>query len=120
MNKIVSTGAAVMMTICASPLQSMAGHWYVGGTLFNITVREWQKSSHENKLATAANWTLMQPSIRKISQKNSTMETVRPYAIEPVACVDQVTVEDSYADKKVSSLGAACMVSWACKKTRQA
>ena len=120
MNKIVSTGAAVMMTIFASPLQSMAGHWYVGGTLFNVTTREWQKSSHENKLVTAANWTLMQPSIRKISQKSSTMETVKPYAIEPVACVDQVTVEDSYADKKVSSLAAPCMVSWACKKTRQA
>ena len=39
------------------------------------------------------------------------METVKPYAIEPVACVDQVTVEDSYADKNVSSLAAACMVS---------
>ena len=111
MNKIVSAGAAVMMTICASPLQSMAGHWYVGGTLFNVTVREWQKSSHENKLATAANWTLMQPSIRRISKKSSTMETVRPYAIELVACMDQATIRDSYADKNISSLAALCMVS---------
>jgi len=60
----------------------------------------------------------MQPSIRKISKKSSTMETVKPYAIELVACVDQVTVEDSYADKNVSSLAAACMVSMGWQKSK--
>ena len=120
MNKIVSTGAAVMMTICASPLQSMAGHWYVGGTLFNVTVREWQKSSHENKLATAANWTLMQPSIRKTSQKSSTMETVRPYAIELVACMDQEPLSGIAMPIKTSQAWLHYAWSpWAGRKTRQ-
>ena len=103
--------AVVTALLFIVPLQSMAGHWYVGGNLYNATAREWHQSSLENKLATAANWTLMQPNIRKISQKSSSMETVKPYAIELVACVDMISVGNSYADKNVSSLAAACMVS---------
>jgi hypothetical protein len=112
MKILILIGAAVVTALLlTTPLQSMAGHWYVGGTLYNATAGEWQQSSHENRLATAANWTLMQPSIRKISKKSSSMETVRPYAIELVACMDQISVGDSYADKNVSSLAATCMVS---------
>ena len=108
---ILVRAAIVTALLFTVPLQALAGHWYVGGTLYNATAGEWQKSSHENKLATAANWTLMQPNIRKISQKSSSMETVRPYAIELVACVDQISIGENYADKNVSSLAAACMVS---------
>ena len=112
MKLYISIGTAIIMALLfANPSQIRAAHWYVGGTLYNATAGEWHKSSHENRLATAANWTLMQPNIRKISSKSSSMETVRPYAIELVACVDQVSVGDNYADKKVSSLAAACMVS---------
>ena len=112
MKKIILIGTAIVTALSfIAPVQSMAGHWYVGGTLYNATADEWHKSSYENKLATAAGWTLMDPTIRKISKKSSSMETVRPYAIELVACVDQVSVGDSYAEKNVSSLAAACMVS---------
>jgi hypothetical protein len=75
--------------------------------LYNATVGEWHKSSYENKLATAANWTLTQATIRK----SSSMETVRPYAIKLVACMDRVSVGDSFVDKNVSSLAATCMAS---------
>ena len=112
MKKIILIGTAVVIALLfAAPLQSMAGHWYVGGTLYNATVGEWHKSSYENKLATAANWTLVQPTIRKISRKSSSMETVRPYARELVACMDQVSVGDSLADKNESSLAETCMAS---------
>ena len=103
--------ATVMALLFVAPLQSMAGHWYVGGTLTNATVREWHISPYENKLATAANWTMLQPSIRKISLRSSSMETVRPYAIELVACVNQISAMESYTDKNVSNLAAACMFS---------
>ena len=112
MKKFISIGTAIATALLfIAPLPSIAGHWYVGGTLYDATAGEWQKSSYENKLATAANWTLMDPNIRKISYKSSSMETVRPYAIELVACVDQISVGDSYAKKDVSSLAAACIVS---------
>jgi hypothetical protein len=112
MKKFISIGTAIATALLfVAPLPSIAGHWYVGGNLYNATAGEWHKSSYENKLATAANWTLMDPNIRKISNKSSSMETVRPYAIELVACVDQVSVGDSYAKKNVSSLAAACIVS---------
>ena len=112
MRKFIPIGTAIATALLfVAPLPSIAGHWYVGGTLYNATAGEWHISSYENKLATAANWTLMDPNIRKISYKSSSMETVRPYAIELVACVDQVSVGDSYAEKNVSSLAAACIVS---------
>ena len=112
MKKYRPIGTTIAMVLLfAFPMESMAGHWYVGGTLYNATAREWHSSSHENKLATAANWTLMQPRIRKISEKSSSMETVRPYAIELVACVDNISAWESYADDNISSLAAACMVS---------
>ena len=108
----LSLGTAVVtVLLLTAPLKAIAGHWYVGGTLYNATAREWHNSSNDNKLATAANWSLMQPNIRKISAKSSSMETVKPYAIELVACVDQISVGDTYSDKNISSLAAACMVS---------
>ena len=112
MKQFISIGTAIATALLlVAPLPSIAGHWYVGGTLYNATAGEWHKSSYGNKLATAANWALMDPNIRKVSNKSSSMETVRPYAIELVACMDQVSVGDSYAKKNVSSLAAACIVS---------
>ena len=112
MKKFISIKTAIATALFfVAPLPSIAGHCYVGGTLYNATAGELHKSSYENKLATAANWTLMDPNIRKVSNKSSSMETVRPYAIELVACVDQISVGESYAKKNVSSLAAACMVS---------
>ena len=103
--------ATVMALLFAAPLQSMAGHWYLGGTLTNATVPEWHISPYENKLATAASWTMLQPTIRKISLRSSSMETVRPYAIELVACINEISAMEFYADKNVSNLAAACIFS---------
>ena len=100
-----------MLLLFAAPQISMAEHWYVVGTLYKANARQWHESSYENKLATAANWALMQPDVRKTSRKSSTMDTAKPYAEELVGCIDRVSVGESYADKTVSSLAAACMVS---------
>ena len=35
---------------------SCAKEWQQGGTLHNATIAEWKRSSHENKLATCADW----------------------------------------------------------------
>ena len=46
MKTYISIGTAVVMALLfAVPLQAMAGHWYVGGTLYNVTAREWRESS---------------------------------------------------------------------------
>ena len=103
--------AALMLLFLTAPRISIAGHWYVGGTIYEANARQWHESSYENRLATAANWTLMQPDIRKISRKSSTMDTVKPYAIELVGCLDRVSAGESSAEETVSSLAAACMVS---------
>ena len=99
------------LLIFTAPQASIARHWYVGGDLYQATAWQWQNSSYENRLATAANWALMQPSIRKVSRKSSSMETVKPYAIELVACIDRVSAGEDYKEEKVSSLAAACMAS---------
>lgn len=112
MKKLITAVTAIMVVLLfATPQLSIADNWYVGGTLHHATVREWQEAKYENKLATAVNWTLLQPKIRKVSRRSSSMETVRPYVIELVACVDKASIGESYADKNVSSLAAACMAS---------
>ena len=99
MKNFISIGTAIATSLLfVAPLPSIAGHWYVVGTLYNATAGEWHKS-YESKLATAANWPLIDPNIRKASNKSSSMETVRPNAIEMAACVDMVSVGDSYAKK---------------------
>lgn len=94
-----------------TPSLSLAENWYIGGTLHRVTLGRWQHSSYENKLATAATWVLMQPGVRKIGRKSSSMNSVRPYAEELVGCIDKVSGAPPNNTQTASSLAAACMVS---------
>ena len=104
----IALAAALLLGV---PNFSLAGQWYVGGTLQYATVNQWQEASYGNKLATAAIWAILDPEVRKISQKSSTMAIVKPYAEELVGCIGRISSGNSGNDKNVSSLAATCMVS---------
>jgi hypothetical protein len=80
----------VLIVITCSAATAAAQQWYVGGTLQHATIGQWQNSFYENRLATAASWAIMQPGVRKISSKSSTMDTVNPYAQELTGCIDKI------------------------------
>ena len=90
----------------------MAEHWYMGGTLYSANAWQWQESPHENRLATAANWALMQPGIRRTGKKQHNGYG-QPYTIELAGCIDRVSAGEFYAEETIPSLAAACMVSMA-------
>ena len=106
----LATVLAVFLVL-GSPGLSLAERWYVGGTLQDATVRQWQESSYGNKLATAAIWAIMEPKVRNICRKSSTMASVKPYAEELVGCIGRISSDYSESDGNVSSLAATCMVS---------
>ena len=96
--------------IFPTPMFSMAGQWYIGGNLHEVSIGRWQRSTYENKLATAATWALMQPEVRKISSRSSSMNSVRPYAMELVSCMDRVSGKSGKNHITASNLAADCMV----------
>ena len=110
MRILPATGIALILALLlGEPQVPMAGQWYVGGTLQDATINQWQEASYGNKLASAAIWAIMEPDVRKISQKSSTMATVKPYAEELVGCIERLSA-DGVSNKNVSSLAATCMV----------
>ena len=112
MKKFTAVGVVLVATlILGLPYYSTAEQWYLGGTLQDATVSQWQEASYGNKLATAAVWVIMEPEVRKITQKSSTMSTVRPYAEELVGCIGSISADHIGRVQNVSSLAATCMVS---------
>ena len=100
----------VMFLVFWGPKVSFAEQWYLGGTLKNATVAQWRVAPYKNKLATAAIWAIMEPGIRKISQRSSSMATVKPYAEELVGCISSMTADDRSGENNVDSLAANCMI----------
>jgi hypothetical protein len=100
----------LMFFVLEGPKLSDAEQWYLGGTLQDATVAQWRIASYDNKLATAAMWAIMEPGIRKVSQRSSSMATVKPYAEELVGCISSMTAYDRCIDDNVDSLAANCMV----------
>ena len=112
MKKFTAIGVVLVATLVLGlPYFSRAEQWYVGGTLQDATVSQWQEASYENKLATAAIWVIMEPEVRKITQKSRTMSTVRPYAEELVGCIGSISADHIGSAQNVSSLAATCIAS---------
>lgn len=101
--------------------------WYEGGTLHKKSGLEWQTASRENKLATCADFvaTMWQKGNLKPSVANriSTVDDVRPYALELVDFLDAAFKSDPdpeqnrklFTNQTVGSFAAIGMVTmrWA-------
>jgi hypothetical protein len=87
-----------------------AAEWYAGGTLHKANVAEWSGATPENKLATAADWTVSIIGTRKTQSMG--MDQVRVLASSLVECVDVSTkgVEQDVATTSVTELAAACAI----------
>ncbi len=83
--------------------------WYENGSLHRGSVTDWNRATYANKLATAADWSITIPQIEKKVKKSGSVDTVRPFAIELVACINEAATAAG-KDKKVSEIAAMCMI----------
>lgn len=86
------------------------GNWYAGGTLHRSTVAEWNTATYANKVATAADMALVSAQVQVLVLDSRSMDTLKPFAIALVNCVDAGTSSPGNADKEVTKLAACCMV----------
>lgn len=69
----------------------------------------WKSASSENKLATAADWALMSPAVKKKVQSSGSIDTNKPFAKELVTCINTAT-EGVELSGGVTDIAASCMV----------
>lgn len=84
--------------------------WYSGGTLHRATVGEWRSAPRRDKLATAADWALAHDRVKNKVMRSGSMQTLRPFAADLVACVDSAAGSSGNNSLRVSRLAASCMV----------
>jgi hypothetical protein len=77
--------------------------------LHKATVTDWQEADYADKLATTADWVMIIPEI-KTEVLLSGINKARPYAIELIACVNEVAAGQGYEDMRISELAAACIM----------
>ena len=81
--------------------------WYSGGTLHRATVGEWRSASYRDKLATAADWALAHDRVKSEVMGSGSMQTLKPFAIDLVACVDGAAGPSGNDGLRVSRLAAS-------------
>ena len=87
------------------------GKWYANGTLHGASVAQWNRATSANKLATAADWAITIPKLEAKVKKSGSIDTLRPFAKNLVACVNRASTGKGYGSMRVSELAATCMVS---------
>ena len=103
--------ATFLAILLAVPLVIIAGgSWYSGGSLHKATVGQWKTASYDNKLATAADWAVTHPTVKSKVQKGGSMETLRPFAVQLMLCVDEAAAGKGYDSTSVAQLAASCVI----------
>jgi len=103
--------ATSLLILFFSPLMVCAGgNWYENGTLHRSSVAEWNKASYSNKLATAADWSITRPQIKTKVKNSGSMDTLKPFAIELVTCINEAAAGKGYANMSATELAAGCMI----------
>ena len=64
----------------------------------------------EDKLATAADWALAYDRVKNTVLRSGSMETLKPYAIDLVTCVDGASGPSGNDSLRVAQLAASCIV----------
>ena len=109
MKKIISPALIVFFMVIPFVVYA-GGNWYENGTLHRSTVAEWNRATYANKLATAADMALASPKIKALVKNSGSVDTLRPFAIELVACVNEAAAGQGYASMSVAKLAASCMI----------
>ena len=94
--------------------RSSTGEWFVGGNLHNKTMREWNRGTADNKLATAGDMaSTLLPHL-------PTPALVKPYAEDLVICLDETgkknpnanqnekKVEETLENASVAEIASLC------------
>jgi len=92
----------------AVPEEPPPGEWYEGGTLHQATVAEWRAAAPENRLATAADFTVTGMRRRGHQPANMTEVFVEAFGLR--TCIDTAVAEGHADNQDVSSIAATCMV----------
>lgn len=80
----------------------IAKEWYVGGTLHQSNLSSWAHSTYSNKLATAGD-------MAGALELSTKMSKLREWAVEIVACIDEVAIEPSLRSMRVSEAAVMCI-----------
>jgi len=83
---------------------------YAAGTLHRASVAGWNRATYANKLATAGDWALTRPQIYAKVKNSGSLDTLRPFAIELVTCVNEAAAGPGYSNMGVAELAAGCMI----------
>jgi hypothetical protein len=78
--------------------------------LHSATVGEWKRASYSNKLATAADWAIAGKKLKRKVKQSGNIDTLKPYAIQLVRCIDEAAAGSGYEGKKAAELGGACII----------
>lgn len=80
----------------------IAKEWYMGGTLHKSNLVTWSQSTYANKLATAGDM------VGALNVSES-MPKLREWAVEIVACIDEVALEPSLSSMQVRETTVMCV-----------
>ena len=110
MKKIISP-ALIMFFLVIPFVVYAGGRWYNNGTLHSASIAEWNRATYANKLATAADMALSSPKIKTKVKNSGSIDTLRPFAIELVSCIDEAAAGQDYGNTEVAEVAAICMIS---------
>lgn len=108
----VLVALAVMGCFLLHPPLSVAQNdkWYSGGSLHRASVGEWRSASNRNRLATAADWAMIHGAVKDKVTRSGSIETLRPFAVDLVTCVNEAAGPSGYDNVGASELASACMI----------
>ncbi|NQZ32545.1 MAG: hypothetical protein HRU06_14855 [Oceanospirillaceae bacterium] len=86
------------------------GKWYENSGLHKASISDWKRAARENKIGTAADWTLSgAPTIKKQVMDSGDFDNLKPFANALVNCID-IAVEGTAVDHQEAAMFAVlCM-----------
>ncbi len=108
MKKLISSALIVFFLVIPFVVYA-GGKWYENGTLHRGSVAGWNRATYANKLATA-DWALTRPQIKAKVMNSGSVDTLRPFAIELVTCVNEAAAGQGYGSMSLTELAAGCMI----------
>ena len=83
-----STIFVIIVSVLFVITSAQAKEWYEGGTLHQATIKEWRTADNADKVATCADFIAWSYQKGLLILPLSDAESMRPYVIELVTCID--------------------------------
>ncbi|MBW2014496.1 MAG: hypothetical protein JRI69_12040 [Deltaproteobacteria bacterium] len=83
--------------------------WYEGGTLHNSTMKEWQRASYSNRLASCADFVVATSEWREIAKRDG-VNAIKPQAMGLERCISEAAQGADSLNLKVKEVAAMCTV----------